>query len=134
MRVGDVIVRDRPYATFTIRTPALEVVQTAATSAWQDVFPVLDDDGKVVGIVLSEVLRTMAANPDLGPLAIAHDLMVPPVSVKDTDDLQRALEVILEHGLREIAVVGDTGQIVGFLDEAEITRVYHNATVSRRPE
>ena len=36
--------------------------------------------------------------------------------------------------LREIAVVGDNGQIVGFLDEAEITRVYHDATVSRRPE
>jgi CIC family chloride channel protein len=134
MRVGDVIVRDRPYVTFTTRTPALEVVQKAAASAWQDVFPVLDDDGKVVGIVLSEVLRTMAANPDLGPITIALDLMVPPVSIKDTDDLQRALEVILEHGLREIAVVGDNGQIVGFLDEAEITRVYHDATASRRPE
>jgi Mg/Co/Ni transporter MgtE len=76
----------------------------------------------------------MAANPDISSLTIAHDLMVPPVSVKDTDDLQRALQVILEHGLREIAVVGDNGQIVGFLDEAEITRVYHNATASRRPE
>jgi len=134
MRVGDVIVRDRPYATFTARTPAREVVQKAAASVWQDVFPVLDEQGKVIGIVLSEVLRTMAANPDIGTLAIAHDLMVPPVSVKDTDDLQRALEVILEHGLREIAVVGDNGQIVGFLDEAEITRVYRDATVSRRPE
>jgi CIC family chloride channel protein len=131
MRVGDVIVRDRPYATFTTRTPAREIVQKAAGSAWQDVFPVLDEQGKVVGIVLSEVLRTMAANPDIGTLAIADDLMVPPVSVKDTDDLQRALEVILEHGLREIAVVDDNGQIVGFLDEAEITRVYHDATVNR---
>ena len=117
-----------------LRTPALEVVQKAAASAWQDVFPVLDEQGKVVGIVLSDVLRTMAANPDIGHFTIAHDLMVPPVSVQDTDNLQRALEIILEHGLREIAVVGDNGQIVGFLDEAEITRVYHDATVSRRPE
>lgn len=132
MRVGDVLVRDRPYATFTTRTPTLEVIQKAAAMAWQDVFPVLDEGGKLVGIVISEVLRTVAANPDLGALAIAHDLMVPPVSVKDTDDLQRALEVILEHGLREIVVVDATGRIVGFLDEAEITRVYHDATRSRR--
>jgi CIC family chloride channel protein len=134
MRVGDVLVRDRPYATFTTRTPAHEVIEKAAATAWQDVFPVLDDDGKLVGIVLSEVLRTMAANPDISELAIADDLMVPPVSVQDSNDLQRALEVILEHGLREIVVVDAGGRIVGFLDEAEITRVYHDATASRRPE
>jgi CIC family chloride channel protein len=132
MRVGEVLVRDRPYASFTTRTRAVEVVQKAAAMAWQDVFPVLDDDGKLVGIVLSEVLRTMAANPDLASFAIAHDLMIPPVSVRDTDDLQRALEVILEQGVRELVVVDAQDRIVGFLDEAEITRVYHDATTSRR--
>jgi CIC family chloride channel protein len=132
VRVSDVVVRDRPYATFTTRTPAGEVVQKAAASSWQDIFPVLDDDGKVVGMVLSDVLRTIAANPDLTHLAIAHDFMVPPASVGDTDDLQRALETILEHGLREIVVVDAQDRIVGFLDEAEITRVYQKATA--RPE
>jgi CIC family chloride channel protein len=73
----------------------------------------------------------MAANPDLREFAIAHDLMVPPVSVSDSDDLQRALEAILEHGLREIVVVEGEGRIVGFLDEAEITRVYQQATRTR---
>jgi chloride channel protein, CIC family len=134
LRVTDVIVRDRPYATFTTRTLAAEVIQKAAQNAWQDVFPVLDASGKLVGIVLSDILRTIAANPDLGQFAIAHDLMVPAVSVKDTDDLQRAVEAILEHGLREIVVVNEDGHIVGFLDEGEITRVYHDASVSRRPE
>jgi CIC family chloride channel protein len=134
IRVQDVVVRDRPYDSFETRTPAREVIQRAAATAWQDVFPVLDPSGKVVGMVLSDVLRTMAANPDLGELAIAHDLMVPPVSVPDTADLQRALKTILEHGLREIMIVGEGGRIVGFLDEAEITRVYHEATASRRTE
>jgi CIC family chloride channel protein len=131
MRVADVVVRDRPYSTFTTRTPAGEVTQKAAAATWQDVFPVLDDHGQLVGLVLSDVLRTIAANPDIGDFAIAHDLMVPPVSVNETDDLQRALEAILEHGLREIVVVGQGGRIVGFLDEAEITRVYHRATHRR---
>jgi CIC family chloride channel protein len=134
IRVAHVLVRDRPYATFETRTPAREVIDKAAAMSWQDVFPVLDAEGKVVGMVLSDVLRTMAANPDLGEFAIAHDLMVPPVSVRDTADLQTALHAILEHGVREILVVDDAGKIIGFLDEAEITRVYHEATTSRRPE
>jgi CIC family chloride channel protein len=133
VRVGDVMVRDRPYDSFETRTPARVVIEKAAASAWQDVFPVLDDKGKLVGIVLSDVLRTMAANPDIGEFAIAHDLMVPPVSVKQTDDLERALETILHHGVREILVTDEAGHIVGFIDEAEITRVYHDATASRRP-
>ncbi|HXX70400.1 MAG TPA: chloride channel protein [Polyangiaceae bacterium] len=134
VRVGDIVIRDRPYSAFTTRTPAAEVIQKAATTTWQDVFPVLDDGGKLVGIVLSDVLRTIAANPDIGEFAIAHDLMVPAVSVKDTDDLHRALATILEHGLREIVVVGPEGRIVGFLDEAEITRVYQRAIANSRPD
>jgi CIC family chloride channel protein len=133
VRVSDVVVRDRPYATFTTRTPAHEVIQKAAINSWQDIFPVLNDQGKVVGMVLSDILRTIAANPDLAQLAIAHDFMVPPASVSDSDDLQRALETILEHGLREIVVVDERDRIVGFLDVAEITQVYQQAT-SARPE
>ncbi len=133
VRVSSVMIRDRPYASFTTRTPASEVIQKAAASAWQDVFPVLGEDGRLAGIVLSDVFRTIAANPDLREIAIAHDLMIPPVSVQESDDLQRALEVILEHGLREILVVDSENRIVGFLDETEITTVYQRATVVHNP-
>jgi chloride channel protein, CIC family len=132
LRVGDVLARDRVHVSFEAGTPAREVVQKAAATAWQDVFPVLDEGGRLLGVVLSDVLRTIAANPDLGDLAIAHDLMVPPLSVNDTDDLQQALDAILEHGVRELVVTDAEGRIVGLLDEADITRVYQNATASRR--
>jgi CIC family chloride channel protein len=129
--VANVLVKGRAYESFLLSTPARVVLEKSAASAWQDVFPVLDEHGKLVGMVTSDVLRTMAANPDIGELAIAHDLTVPPVSVKQTDNLQRALAAILEHGLREVLVTDDEGKIVGFLDEAEITRFYHDVTTSR---
>lgn len=132
VRVRDVLVRDRAYATLEERTPARVVVEKLAASTWQDIFPVLDASGKVVGMVLNDVLRTMAANPDLESLTIAQDLMVPPVSVLDVDNLQQTLEAILAHGLREIMVIGEDGKIAGFLDEAEITRVYQESTAARR--
>jgi CIC family chloride channel protein len=131
VRVGDVVVKDRPYVTFEARTPAREVIQKLASAAWQDVFPVRSSDGKVIGVVSSEVLRTMASNPEVAELVIAHDLMVPPVSVMDSDDLQQALRKILDKGVRELLVLDVTGRIVGFLDEAEITRVYHEATARK---
>ena len=63
-----------------------------------------------------------------GALTIAHDMMTAPISVRDTDDLHTALEQILQHGVRELVVLDEEGRIAGFLDEAEITRVYHAAT------
>lgn len=129
VRVTDVVVRDRPYVTVSETTPARDVVQRVASNAWQDAFPVLSAEGKVVGVISSEILRTMAAEPEVGALTIAHDLMVAPVTVRDTDDLHTALEAILEHAVRELLVVDEAGRIVGFLDEAEITKVYHSATV-----
>src|SRR5262249_6132256 len=40
-KVGDVVIRDRPYVTFTRKTPATQVIRDVAESAWQDAFPVL---------------------------------------------------------------------------------------------
>ena len=128
VRVRDVVLLNRPYASFQLTTPASQVIEQAAASTWQDVFPVLDASGKVAGMVLSDVLRTIAANPSIGEVAIAHDLMVEPISVRDTDPLQRALTALLDHGLREILVTDGEGKIVGFLDETEITRLYREAT------
>jgi CIC family chloride channel protein len=128
VHVGDVVVQGRPHATFGVRTPVREIAHQAAAVAWQDVFPVLDEGGHLVGIVPSEVLRTLAANPDLGAIAIAHDVMLPPVSVRARDTLRQALDAIADSGLREVIVVGDDGHLVGFLGEAEISRAYREST------
>jgi CIC family chloride channel protein len=106
------------------------VIQAVAASAWQDAFPVLDDKGKLVGVISSEILRTMAADPDLSAFALADDMMVAPTAVSETDDLHRALEMMLANDARELLVVDDEGRIVGFLDENEVTRAYHGHTMT----
>jgi CIC family chloride channel protein len=129
--VGEVLVRDREYIAFDQRTPAAEVIQKVAGAGWQDAFPVLAADGKLVGVVSSDILRTMATNPDLSALAIADDMMTAPIAVEEDEDLHAALETILKHGVRELIVVNDQGKIVGFLDETEITTFYHSATAPK---
>jgi CIC family chloride channel protein len=131
VRVGDVVVRERPYISFQRRTAASEVIEKVASSEWQDAFPVIGADGKLEGIISSDVLRTMAMNPDLGMFALADDMMTQPSSISEDVDLHLALETMLKSGARELIVVNEAGQIVGFLDEAEITQIYHAATAPR---
>jgi CIC family chloride channel protein len=127
-----VLIRDRPYISFEPSTKAAEVIQQVASSEWQDAFPVLSADGKLRGVISSEILRTMATNPDLGVFTIADDMMAAPVAVKESDDLHTALETLLKQGVRELLVTDETGRIVGMLDEAEIQGAYHTSTAEKR--
>jgi CIC family chloride channel protein len=125
--VRDVIAVARPYVTFVPETPGDEIVAKIAGTVWQDVFPVLSIERKLVGVVSADVLRILSAEPALAPMTIAHDVMMPPVSVTESDDLHAALEAILKHGMREVPVTNGDGTIVGFVDEAEINAAYHAA-------
>ena len=80
VRVGDVTVKDRPFVVFERDTPAVEVVQRVAAGGWQDVFPALSEDKSVVGVITSDVLRTVMREPELANITIAEDLMMPPSS------------------------------------------------------
>jgi chloride channel protein, CIC family len=128
VRIGDVVVKDRPFVAFERDTPAAEVIRRIAAGGWQDVFPVLSADKNVVGVITTEVLKTAMQEPEISAIAIADDLMTAPIVVSEGDDVNRAVELLLLHGSREIVVVDDEGRIVGFLDEAEITQLYRAAT------
>jgi CIC family chloride channel protein len=124
LRAGDVAVRDRPFISFEMATPAHDVIHKIADSSWQDVFPVVGGDGKMVGIVDTDLLRTFASQPDFELVTVAADLMRSPISVPSTESLHAAIDLMLNHQLRELPVVDEAGKIVGFLDEADVTRAY----------
>jgi CIC family chloride channel protein len=128
LRAKDVVVRDRPYVSFELATPAPQVIHHLAESSWQDVFPVLDKGGAMVGMIKADLLRTFASQPDFELVTVAADLMQAPLSVPMSQNLHDAIDQMLRHSLREIPVLDDAGKIVGFLDETDITRAYLAAT------
>lgn len=128
VRVGEILARERHVATLVPGATSGTIEQVMAEHEEQDVFPVLDAGGRVVGMVTSDVLRTLAASPDVGALVVAEDVMRPPVQIRSDADLHQALIAMLEHGLREIVVTDAAGTMIGLLDEAEVGAAYHAAT------
>lgn len=123
IKVGDVMIADRAFVTFSPATPVPDVMRSVSERTWQDVFPVLSDDGAVAGMITPELLRLLAAEHEMAQWAVAADAMQAAVTVTPDDDLRIASKRMLTHGLREVLVVeGD--RIVGFLDEAEIGQTY----------
>jgi CIC family chloride channel protein len=128
-RVGDVLVRGRPYVSFQHRDPAAEVLtKSSAAEEWQDIFPVLHEDGRLLGVITTDAVRALATNSDLVRLTLALDLMGPAIFVTEQDDMHTALERMLTGCVREVLVLDEAQRILGFLDESEVQACYHQAT------
>lgn len=128
IRVRAVVVSDRPFLAFAPATPVTEVIQEVSKTTWQDVFPVLDEDDKLMGMITPELLRILAAERELEPWILAADAMRPPLTVHIDDDLRAVSRTMIDESLREVPVVDDEGHIIGFVDEAEIAQTYLQAT------
>jgi CIC family chloride channel protein len=134
VRVGDVMITDATFVSFEPATSASEMLRRITDASWQDVFPVLDDNKKMLGFVTSDSLRIVAAEPELAPMTVAADAMLPPVSLRPHDTLRAAAEAFVANGVREIPVLDEEGRIAGFIDEADIGKSYLDATVGKEEE
>jgi CIC family chloride channel protein len=126
IRVRDVM-SHRPHVSFRPDTHAAEMLRVSAEVPWQEVFPVLDAAGRMIGLVGSPALRMLATEADDSRWAVAADLMQVPITVLPDDDLGKATRQLLANGLRELAVVDRNLQLVGVLDEIQIAEAYVRA-------
>jgi CIC family chloride channel protein len=119
IRVGDVM-SHRRHVSFERTTPAVDMLRVSAEVPWQDVFPVLDAQQRMIGLVGSPALRLLATEAEDSRWVLAADIMQVPVAVLPDDDLSAATRTLLANGLREIAVVDQDKQLRGVLDEVQI--------------
>jgi CIC family chloride channel protein len=132
-KVGDLPLREHDFVTFDRATPGTEIERLIAATDWQLVFPVLDGSTKICGHVNAEVLRTMTTERGIAAITVAADLMDPPVTVRRSDDLHWAMELMLRNQIRELVIVDEHGKIAGFVDESDITRAYLEEIAEHKP-
>lgn len=110
----------------------------------QDVFPVVDDDGTVIGVVSEADLLAkealdggqatqpgpadgMAAQLQQAKAAglVAGDLMTAPaVTVGPNVRVTDAARLMYSRGIRQLPVIGETGHLAGFVSRADVLSVF----------
>lgn len=118
---------------FLMNAPAREIIADRPSGA-QIVYPVLDEVGRIVGIITPEEIAVLAAEPDLLPLVNAADLMRPAISVDLDDDLGFALQTMISSSLSQLPITDGRGRRVGLVSEGDIARVYQRQRPKTLPE
>jgi len=132
----------------------MALVEQAVRFPEVETFAVVDDDGKLLGIiplrllldelflsvVPEEFLLTMRDLADIEEFARiarakrARDLMQPPASVRADDTIGRAFALLHERGLLGIPVVDEEGRVRGYLDSLQLIALWLGAAPSPQQE
>ncbi len=128
LRLDKLIARANAFACFSKNAKPSEMLEQMASHYDQKVFPIIDRERRLVGLVASDELVLLQNEPELELIVTASDIMRPPASVRAQDDLRTVFELMRAEGLREIPVVDENELVIGLIDEGDVAQVYLKAT------
>ena len=131
LKLDSLLASGTPFISFTQKTAPSEIVRKVAANAHQFVFPVVDDAQKLIGVVTTDEIAVLQAEPELELLINASDLMRSPIAVRAHDDLRTVFELMRAEGLREIPVLDEEGIVLGLVGEREVAQAYLEATAGK---
>jgi CIC family chloride channel protein len=106
-----------------------ELVNVVAKSH-RNVFPVIDSDGCLVGIVLLDDIRKEMFNRELyGAATVEEYMSSPPDVVVENESMETVLEKFEKSGAWNLPVVSSENVYAGFVSKSKIFSAYRNLLV-----
>jgi len=102
-----------------------EMVEMVATSN-RNLFPVTDNEGKLVGVVLLDDIRNIMFRPDLyKKMHVRRFMSTPPALIEETETMENVMRTFDKTGAWNLPVVRD-GKYIGFVSKSKIFNSYRN--------
>lgn len=120
-----------PHLVVRPEDPVQKLIELAATYTGWD-YVVCDDNGKYLGMVVGDDLRTALLQREAVPLMIVAELMrsdLPVVRPEDT--LDTVLDKFAAHDVSSLTVVDPANRAQSLITRAKLIRQYHDALGSR---
>jgi CIC family chloride channel protein len=105
-----------------------ELVRIIA-KAHRNIFPVIDDSDKLIGIVILDDIREIMFNNELYTTTkVSHLMMVPPAFINIDENMDEVMNKFEATGAWNLPVVDD-GKYVGFVSKSKIFSVYRRVLI-----
>jgi CIC family chloride channel protein len=102
---------------------------SAISQSRRNIFPVVNDDGLLLGVVLLDDVRELMFETDKYEKVLVKDLMsMPPDQIFIDDPMDKVMEKFETTGAWNLPVV-DNGNYVGFVSKSKIFSAYRNVLV-----
>lgn len=102
----------------------LKEMVNAISRSSRNLFPVIDANGKLLGVVLLDEIRNIMFRPDLYKRMYVNQFMILPPAVVDVgQSMERVMNAFDDTGAWNLPVV-DNGKYVGFVSKSKIFNSY----------
>ena len=91
----------------------------------RNLFPVTDDDGKLIGVVLLDDIRNIMFRPDLyRRINVERFMSKPPTKITVGTPMEKVMKTFDETGAWNLPVIDEDGRYVGFVSKSKIFNSY----------
>jgi len=121
---------EKDYITLNQNDPLIKLIDAIEQSK-RNVFPILDDEGNLVGIVLLDDVREIIFERDLYHLLLTKDMMTKPPAVIDVKEkIYDMVKKIDELNVWNLPVVNGK-KYIGFISKSRILSQYRSLLISQ---
>ena len=99
------------------------------SSARRNIFPVLDDDGHLLGVVQLDDLREDMFKQEKWGRSITHYMIQPPYKILQREQIQSILPRFEQNNTWMLPVVDRENHYLGFISKSRILNAYREALV-----
>ena len=101
-----------------------EMVEAISRSS-RNLFPVVNDEGVLLGVVILDEIRNIMFRPDLYRRMFVHQFMsMPPARVQTSQSMETVMKSFDNTGAWNLPVVDPDGHYVGFVSKSKIFNSY----------
>ena len=122
LKIGNVIETD-----FVAVSPEMNLKQMvdAIARSSRNLFPVVDADGTLLGVVLLDEIRNIMFRPDLYKRMYVNQFMsMPPAMVRQDQNMDSVMKSFDTTGAWNLPVIDENGHYVGFVSKSKIFNSY----------
>ncbi len=109
--------------TFNVNDTLETIAITRAENGYSfNGFPILDNDGRLVGILTSKDIRFARSKS----VQVADIMTTDFVTAKPDTDLRQAYDIMQQHKIGKLPLLDDTGKLVGLYSYADVRQLVEN--------
>ncbi|MDD2961759.1 MAG: chloride channel protein [Muribaculaceae bacterium] len=102
----------------------LKEMVTVISKSNRNLFPVVDRDGKMIGIVLLDDIRNIMFRPDLyKKMYVRRFMSMPPAKIEVGESMEKVMKMFDDTGAWNLPVV-EKGKYIGFVSKSKVFNSY----------
>ena len=107
-----------------------DLVKKAIAHSSRNVFPVIESDGKLLGIVLVDDLRNIMFRPELYDRFLVSRFMIsPPAKIVNNMSMEKIMKIFDDTKAWNLPVINENGHYLGFVSKSKILDAYREVLI-----